>query len=253
MYLVEVSSILTLEIFYLNFTAPEMKKHGANPFSFKHFLKKDPQQSTYQNSGARPKVYSPVRMNSNPDLENLPIENDEIYPRNKLTELPDFVQDHLVIEQCYLNSDSPSVPPIIPDVDNLPDFTINNMETRIRHRADGMDNPGVVGDLLFDLTGSLERRCRDNSVPNSHLERRHNGTPELLEPMGFPLDLPISTGDGSSGNSNSMDRSPATDANVPKSLPDFLSDGPIRNRVAPQPESPAVSNSNEPLDRRVNY
>lgn len=35
--------------------------------------------------------------------------------------LPDFVQDHLVIEQCYLNLDGVNKP----DLDNLPDFTLN--------------------------------------------------------------------------------------------------------------------------------
>lgn len=208
-----------------------MRKHEGNPFSFKHFLRKA-SQANYRNTGARPKVYSPVR---NLDIDKS--DGDGVYTGRNPTELPDFVQDHLVIEQCYLNSDSSVSPTIISDVDNLPDFAINSIGIESRGRN------GPAGDLPFDLTGSLDKR------PAPSAERRHNGLPDNSETINFPLDLPVQ---GNLVNSGTEERSTSRgDASLPKSLPDFLSDGPIRNCVASQPEVSAAANSNESLDRRV--
>ncbi|CAG9762836.1 unnamed protein product [Ceutorhynchus assimilis] len=76
-------------------------KRDENPFSFKHFLR-DPASTSsnnYQSLGARPKVYN--------NREN---RSRQVEPRkiNEISSaLPDFVQDHLVIEQCY-NLDWPN-------------------------------------------------------------------------------------------------------------------------------------------------
>ncbi|CAB3221531.1 unnamed protein product [Arctia plantaginis] len=157
-----------------------------NPFSFRHFLKRDlslPGNSTYENTGARPKVYantvqhSPTKIDVHADARrdksrssdsqakektiegsshrtsdntsssssveipfsvvdnseskhNLYADNVDVpfYHRPNLASeplgmpsLPDFVQDHILVEQAYLNFNGP----ISVDLDNLPDFTFN--------------------------------------------------------------------------------------------------------------------------------
>lgn len=108
-------------------------------------------QTNYYKAGARPKIYSSPATSSN----NLEKDNG-VYSRNP-TELPDFVQDHLVIEQCYLNhvSDQQS----IPDVDNLPDFALNSVEQRQSwHRNDSKKSQSqLMPDIPFDLTGSIDK------------------------------------------------------------------------------------------------
>lgn len=151
-----------------------------NQFSFRHFLKRDlslPGNSTYENTGARPKVYAsttahsparspprdldlprdPRRDKSRISIPNVrvditsPCSSVEIpfsvldnsdskhnfysegsdasfYHRPNLASeplgmpsLPDFVQDHILVEHAYLNPNGP----ISVDLDNLPDFTFN--------------------------------------------------------------------------------------------------------------------------------
>ncbi|XP_073946801.1 lethal (3) 04053 isoform X2 [Choristoneura fumiferana] len=146
-----------------------------NPFSFRHFLKRDlslPGNSTYENTGARPKVYantvqhSPAEPAPSPRTDTQAKENStdasnhhasdntsssssveasfsvvdnseskhNLYMDNSegqfyrpsleplgMPSLPDFVQDHILVEQAYLNSNGP----ISVDLDNLPDFTFN--------------------------------------------------------------------------------------------------------------------------------
>uniref|UniRef100_A0A6P7GH38 Endosome-associated-trafficking regulator 1 n=1 Tax=Diabrotica virgifera virgifera TaxID=50390 RepID=A0A6P7GH38_DIAVI len=86
-----------------------------NPFSFKHFLRSDSTNS-YQSKGARPKVYE--NRSASTDFGN------HLQPRlipEYPAALPDFVQDHLVVEQCYLGNTSSENFNV--DIDNLPDFT----------------------------------------------------------------------------------------------------------------------------------
>ncbi|XP_006607931.1 uncharacterized protein LOC102681886 [Apis dorsata] len=227
-----------------------------NPFSFKHFLKNG-SQVNYQNAGARPKVYtSPTPYN----LEK----GSTVYSRNP-TELPDFVQDHLVVEQYYLNHEPKQQ--TISDVDNLPDFALNSVEQRqTRLRSESKKNESSTScDLSFDLTGNLDKAIlqRNRSVPNtscsSHLNlpvfvRSNIGSTENPEPLGFPLDLPISTTEPDSESNVAVrdcSHSGANEANVPKSLPDFLNDGPIHNRTALSTESGSIPNSIESTERRL--
>ncbi|KAK0087484.1 hypothetical protein PV325_000925 [Microctonus aethiopoides] len=246
-------------------TVTEMLRREDNPFSFKHFLNKD--SCNYQHAGARPKVYSTSRLNatSSDNKSTGGIESEGIYTRNP-TELPDFVQDHLVIEQCYLNQDITGGvgTQLIGDVDNLPDFALNSVESRpLRHRGESVKQE-TGGDLPFDLTGSLERRrSRDRLLLNSssspevvdgssNFRRHQDNSPELLERINFPLDLPVPPVELSNcSNSTDRNHSPRDNVSIQKSLPDFLSDGPIRNRVIPQPESSNSANLIEPLDRRL--
>ncbi|KAL3275094.1 hypothetical protein HHI36_019865 [Cryptolaemus montrouzieri] len=155
-----------------------------NPFSFKHFLQSD---SNYQNKGARPKVYCdgrPVSSVSDAQQGQIISDNPSV--------LPDFVQDHLVIEQCYLSNG--------PTCNNysigahLPDFTQNNINVRqnveINPSNESLTNGG------------------DFPVPGRPL-------------VDFPLDLPLNNGRVVNAN----------EVAVSKSLPDFLNDGAVRSQT----------------------
>ncbi|XP_046662723.1 endosome-associated-trafficking regulator 1 [Homalodisca vitripennis] len=159
-----------------------------NPFSFKHFLNRD------VSGGARPKVF-PSKSPSTPRL----IANPEL-----TSGLPDFVQDHLVIEQCYLNQPSQ---PLSVDMNNLVEFGLEASN-------DGW-NPSRTGDLPFDLTATRHERPESPVLP-------------LDLPEGLPFDLPATGGE----------------VGASTSLPDFLSDGPIhsgRRNDAGQPPSEPTS------------
>ncbi|XP_017759254.1 PREDICTED: uncharacterized protein LOC108550116 isoform X2 [Eufriesea mexicana] len=218
-------------------------KTEENPFSFKHFLKNG-SQTNYQNAGARPKVYTSA---TTYNLEK----GSAVYPRNR-TELPDFVQDHLVIEQYYLNHEPKQQ--TISDVDNLPDFTLNSIEqwqTRLRNESKKSESSASC-DLSFDLTESLDKTTtqRTQSVPNSTVFE----PTESPEPLEFLLDLPISTAEPDSESNVSVRDCPhsgTSEANVPKSLPDFLNDGPIHNRTTLSTESGSIPNSTESTERRL--
>lgn len=146
------------------FLVSDGPKREENPFSFKHFLKND--NSSYQHQGARPKIYTPQ---PSVELNHPSINNENHQPRISSefsSALPDFVQDHLVIEQCYLGNDA-SPKDITVDLDNLPDFTPDK------------SNP----------------RWKENSRINNE---RRNGTPTNLPldlparpRVEFPLDLPL--------------------------------------------------------------
>lgn len=68
---------------------------------------------------------------------------------------------------------------------------------------------------------------------------------------GFPFDLPLPFAESNpNGNATTRDGAlPGSEASVHKSLPDFLSDGPIYNRSA-DPE-PAGASMTESTERRV--
>ena len=227
-----------------------------NPFSFKHFLKNG-SRTNYHNVGARPKIYS------SPTPSPFNLEKDStVYPRNP-TELPDFVQDHLVIEQYYLNQEQKQQ--TISDVDNLPDFALNSVEqrqNRLRNESKKSESSASC-DLPFDLTGSIDKGLsnRNQSVPN--ISSAHLNLPAFVRssvdsvehpesPGRFPLDLPIPVSESHPGsNITSRDCSGTNEANIPKSLPDFLNDGPIHNRTTLSAESGSIPNSVEPTERRL--
>lgn len=73
-----------------NFSADAPHRREENPFSFKRFLNQD--------RGARRKEYSP---DGSPILVNT---------SDMSSMLPDFVQDHLIVEQSYMSSPSHHVP-----------------------------------------------------------------------------------------------------------------------------------------------
>jgi hypothetical protein len=162
-------------------------RRDSNPFSFKAFLKNGTQQTNYHNTGARPKVYtSPT---SSPGSILNKDNSSNVYSNRNPTELPDFVQDHLVIEQCYLNHEATQ--PVLPDVDNLPDFALNSMEqrqSRLRNESKKNDTDALCEDLRsFDLTDTLHKdlphreHTMSNTIHTNHLdlptfENRHDKT-----------------------------------------------------------------------------
>ncbi|XP_076659283.1 lethal (3) 04053 [Halictus rubicundus] len=229
----------------------DVSRREENPFSFKHFLRND-----YYAGGARPKVYT-----SPPPSPNKLEKDPTVYSCNP-TELPDFVQDHLVLEQCYLNHEAAQQN--TSDVDNLPDFALNSVEQRQnRHRNESEEIEPVLYDLSFDLTGSINKTLppSNQSPPNAscsaHLnlpifDRSSTGNVERPESSGFPLDLPILGAESESGlNVAARDCPGPSEASVPKSLPDFLNDGPIHNKTTISTDSGPVSNSVDSTEIRL--
>ncbi|XP_072742684.1 uncharacterized protein L(3)04053 isoform X1 [Anoplolepis gracilipes] len=250
-------------------------RRDSNPFSFKAFLKNGTQQTNYHNTGARPKIYSSPTSSPGSVFEKDNV-GGGVYSGRNPTELPDFVQDHLVIEQCYLNHEADQ--PVLPDVDNLPDFALNSVEqrqSRLRNESKKNDSEIFNDDLRsFDLTDTLHKNSthRDHSASTAmHSndldlpmfgDRSNEGTPYLPRPehrekvtaifcAGFPFDLPLPFAESNSNvNATTRDRDgtlPGSEATVHKSLPDFLSDGPIYNRST-DPEPIGVTES---TDRRL--
>jgi hypothetical protein len=153
-------------------------------FSLKQFLKND-NQTNHQFTGARPKLYEPQSRTPEPN------ENHDTgkYPRNP-TELPDFVQDHLVIEQCYLGDKASANIGNI-EVDNLPDFALNSVEKKHLRHLSGQWNKSTEAatDISFDLTDHLDKDCLTNSSHQSSLD-----FPKLDVIDGESADVPESLG-----------------------------------------------------------
>ncbi|GAB0089462.1 hypothetical protein DMENIID0001_040050 [Sergentomyia squamirostris] len=150
--------------------------------------------------------------------------------------LPDFVQDHLIIEQLYNNSAlgssaSPNTSPLSVDFDMIPNFTVNEDSGGSRPSATD------AADMPFDLMFSSAPRSRSPL---------HRNSPTI------PLDLPVSSASSSipldlTGTSRFGHNSPPPDisldlterhdfnstnqppADMIQTLPDFLSDGPIHS------------------------
>ncbi|XP_075978652.1 lethal (3) 04053 [Anticarsia gemmatalis] len=207
-----------------------------NPFSFRHFLKRDlslPGNSTYENTGARPKVYantvqhSPTKIDVHADSRRdksrasdsqakektsegsshrisdntsssssveIPfsvVDNSEskhnfytdsndvpFYHRPNLASeplgmpsLPDFVQDHILVEQAYLNFNGP----ISVDLDNLPDFTFNTSFNAGSSSSLGRRNNSNYGGRGYDYEAYMGAASTSN---------------ESGQGSGIPLDLP---------------------------------------------------------------
>lgn len=117
-----------------------------------------------------------------------------VYSSRNPTELPDFVQDHLVIEQCYLNHTEP-VQQVLVDVDNLPDFALNSRQARLRNEPNKRDDSNVLCDLPFDLTGMLDKGLshRNHSVSNA-MHSNHLDLPTFERPTSVPVHRPQPTG-----------------------------------------------------------
>lgn len=272
----------------MNFTESSSKKEE-NPFSFKKFLNQD--SSLQINKGARKKVYTPSSMTSaNLDLQGPSRSQPEITSRIvKTTDvLPDFVQDHLVVEQCYLSNGSAiNIDNLnlqsLPDLNlehqniqatlssnrnvktcnqssnqlssNLPDFTLGS---RNYSSVSGNTNNNVsLPDFTMNASSLdsvsemnvsfINKSCRRRLDGNDSTEASHSNRQrgQMSSSPSVPLDLPSYESNNESNPSNSIPFDltvPAEEKNngsrgisapetVSKSLPDFLSDGPIQKQL----------------------
>lgn len=184
-----------------------------NPFSFKHFLRSD--SATYQNKGARPKVYNTdnrsLSVGGEGNHDSIPEikSNHRIVPEYS-SALPDFVQDHLVIEQCYLGNTTNNLNHL--EINNLPDFTQSANRTN------------------FDSSHCLvdELPVKDNVPIPLDLP---------LRPDNFPLDLPV----------NPLSNGRGAEVGNSKSLPDFLADSHVNNQEGGQSNDHSPESENDRL------
>ncbi|XP_063535782.1 serine/arginine repetitive matrix protein 1-like isoform X2 [Cydia strobilella] len=244
-----------------------------NPFSFRHFLKRDlslPGTSTYESTGARPKVYastvqhSPTRpdtardpqakeksaeprasdnTSSNSSVEvshNSVVDNSEcdrdpyaagtdpqpyragLEPLG-MPSLPDFVQDHILVEQAYLNSNGP----ISVDLDNLPDFTFNT-----NYNAGGAGSLGRRGARSYGGRGYSEYAARGPL----DLPPGAEGAPPPDVPLSLDLTESVNPADRRNMSPRStfpLDLPPNAES---MRLPDFLPVHPGRTSPEPEPD-----------------
>lgn len=124
--------------------------------------------NNYQNLGARPKVYCdgrPITSISDLDLHQITEGKQTRLVSENSSALPDFVQDHLVVEQSYLAKDMSSN-----DIQgNLPDFA----PSRSNVHANRMNSDGIQ-----EARGATSNSASILDLP-------------VRPPTGFPLDLPI--------------------------------------------------------------
>ncbi|XP_065162474.1 endosome-associated-trafficking regulator 1-like [Atheta coriaria] len=150
-----------------------------NPFSFRHFI--NTADRSYHNQGARPKVFCEGRPVSIPPPSDVEISDQHMSSRlvNEYpSALPDFVQDHLVIEQCYLNNH-----------DNLPDCTMDRSERDRNERVSY--RPQAEFPLDLPLSGEAQNRP---TVRNS---------PQVIAPeVGNSKSLPDFLADTAPGGGN---------------------------------------------------
>lgn len=157
--------------------------------------------------------------------------------------LPDFVQDHLVMEQWYNQMGSPkSGSPVSVDFDHLPDFAVNNLEPDATSRGHGP----IINDMPFDLTAAVAGPSSSSS--NSHRTNRtplRNTSPNVPQNPDFSFDLPRRrptppsaaapelppdlTGTGGYFRDAHSPPPSGSAADKIHRLPDFLSDGPIHS------------------------
>jgi hypothetical protein len=295
--------LLLLFFFCVCWAGSDMPKREENPFSFKHFLKRDA-GNNYHSTGARPKVYSnlasegfghltPESSDSDPGLYSRSTTPCHAGTPELTSVLPDFVQDHLVVEQCYLNhSDSSNTPQIAVDLENLLDFTVNSTTQACeksdggsignnRNRSQQWNEPKrthsdvLQSDIPFDLTDTTSNENLPKNVRNGSESvpldlPSFDGSPgesmgrSAIPGGGFPFDLPlVSEAKGGTVCTSSGVRSGVQigEVGVSKSLPDFLSDGPIhsdRHNGVDQPSdsvdtstSNSISGSQSPDPQRV--
>lgn len=186
-----------------------------------------------EGTGAKPKVYSGSAHPSHPSLakldqhkesaENLSkdfINDPDSETKNKrmtkkfdqyfsckynstpneqlgMPSLPDFVQDHLLVEQAYLGTGAP----LSVDFENLPDFTINlntdpDRERNVSRPRSQMSEMFEVNQECGQSIKNSSRSCK--SVPvdlgafGEEVRNRENveSTNSVNDDRPFPLDLP---------------------------------------------------------------
>lgn len=150
--------------------------------------------------------------------------------------LPDFVQDHLVMEQWYhgLSNSPKSTSPVSVDFEHLPDFTINNLENPDRSNIAYVDLSNDLPPLELNISANRNQSPRVPRNPSPiiplDLPRQNNEIRREQAPPDLPPDITEGQrgafGYGSHHHSD-MNRDQSTDKI--QTLPDFLSDGPIHS------------------------
>lgn len=154
--------------------------------------------------------------------------------------LPDFVQDHLVMEQWYhgLSNSPKSTSPVSVDFEHLPDFTINNLDAGpdIGTNRSNIAYVDLSNDLPLELNVNSNRNNRTpprvarNSSPIIPLDlpRQNNDIRREQAPPDLPPDITEGQrGAFGYGGHSDMNRDQSSDKI--QTLPDFLSDGPIHS------------------------
>lgn len=135
------------------------------------------------------------------------------------TMLPDFVQDHLLMEYYNMNNNNSSanMSPVSGD-----DFSLGN--DLVNHQDGSKSTRNMQNDLPFDLTfnRSPNSRRRGNHHPNIPLDLPANDLLQRTVPSDLPPDLMEGSAAGSDGVAVQREETSQT-------LPDFLSDGPIHS------------------------
>ncbi|XP_066140963.1 endosome-associated-trafficking regulator 1 [Euwallacea fornicatus] len=189
-------------------TSNSSSKREDNPFSFKHFLRDNTNSNQhYRSLGARPKVYRHVTPPDSPRRPN----NRTVGEFSSA--LPDFVQDHLVIEQSFLGNKFDVPPDFNLDLPDYNQWDQQGCNKQHVSRSNSIDDQTPGGPIPLDLPGL--------SMGNA-----------------FPLDLPLSA---NISNSESHITAPLTEVGNSKSLPDFLTDGPVRNTTEVAVPSPTTT------------
>lgn len=156
--------------------------------------------------------------------------------------LPDFVQDHLVMEQWYhgLSNSPKSTSPVSVDFEHLPDFTINNLDggPDIGTNRSNIAYVDLSNDLPLELNVSSNRNHNNRTPPRVasnpspiiplDLPRQNNDIRREQAPPDLPPDITEGQrGAFGYGSHSDMNRDQSSDKI--QTLPDFLSDGPIHS------------------------
>ncbi|XP_034239627.1 endosome-associated-trafficking regulator 1 [Thrips palmi] len=213
----------------------EAPRREENPFSFKHFLSRENAngQGAAHSTGAKPKVFTSPTVPHPPDLEynrSAPTRNFATNP-DLASALPDFVQDHLVVEQCFLRDAASSALSV--DLDNLPDFAVT------QDSASNTSGNSRSRQTSYNNYSRRRERNQHNGMEGIPLDLPSVSSPPSVVEMagaagGLPFDLPlVRDANGVNATGSSSPSGSPNQPSVSKSLPDFLSDGPIRGGHLP--------------------
>lgn len=158
---------------------------------------KNKEGSHHSDNTSSSSVEIPFSLMDNSDSKhNLFVDNAEspyYYKLNTVSEplgmpsLPDFVQDHILVEQAYLNSNGP----ISVDLDNLPDFTFNtNYNSGSSSSLGRRHNSGYSGSRNYDYDAYSGASTSDTAPSGRVVPLDLPEEAEAAAAVPLPLDLP---------------------------------------------------------------
>lgn len=112
--------------------------------------------------------------------------------------LPDFVQDHILVEQAYLNPNGP----ISVDLDNLPDFTFNTS-----FNAGSSSSLGRRNNASYGGQGYFDSYMGAAAASDPRQDARDN----------IPLDLPLGA-EGAAAAAGPLDLPPHLNLDLTESV-----------------------------------